>query len=998
MLRHADLSRGTLLRTVQPARKPLWEALLLTFLAFLPAFARPPAKPQQGLVVSAGGSVQLKGSAGVRWSLAPGSIGSIDPDGTYHAPASVAAKNVLAGCQLLPNNHIFNTRIDDLPAAANSQELMSLIPKSAIGYYPAWGTNIADASTPKEKMHFLYTPQNDGVYEMVPWPFLKQENGVFSDPKAGDDRHVLTIDRDSCQVFEFYSTYSAGLNPNCPTCTGQSGVQYASMSPALPTGGVDAASLLLGPLTLRLDEIESGSVQHALRVTLKNSIIAPHFVWPARTNAGAWGKIPYGTRFRLKAEYDVSHFSPMAQVLLRQLKEYGLILADGGANWEVDVSTDVTEDPKVQAAMREIGARGPRSSDFEIVDEASFVVSGNSGLVNANSPYAKPDMYAIAIESNATDPSHGKRIGIGVQAVTVGVPDPAIWVQSGVTKRLKAWVHGASDKSVRWSVSPALGSVTADGVYTAPQVSKPTYALLKAQSAADPNAKTTVGLTIMPPGPIRIDVGNATRAANAPNRLAPDYGPDSEGQMWWREQAGEYSWGVVHDEPGGWPPAKDIGLYYTSRYSLGDMIYRFSVPNGNYKVSILIAQTDCPSHAKFDPRNMRPIKLEAQGQIVADNFDWGQSIDYTCHVPTSVAIPAKVTDGDLYFALRRVSTKQSKGVPLLNAFSIERDNSPPHISIDPAGPVDVTMGHKVQFNAVGWYMSNSVAWSIVKGPGTISQKGLYEAPSSPPSGDQITVVQAKSTVNPKMAVTAELKFGFGSLVVSPGSGSLARSLSRKFTASINGTPYNNVNWSVSPALGTITSDGVFTAPDSLAQDTKVTVKAESRDDPSKSATATLDLNAALPAIRINCGDIGAFKDAHGNVWAADHGASGGMVNSDRKPIAGASPDMLPLYQSSRYCYPDQRFNYTFQVPNGRYAVTLKFADYSWNNAGHYIFDVLLNGQKVLNKFDLQVGYPPKTAIDKRFETTVSNKSIRIDFVAHGAAAIINGIEIVYLGQ
>jgi hypothetical protein len=308
------------------------------------------------------------------------------------------------------------------------------------------------------------------------------------------------------------------------------------------------------------------------------------------------------------------------------------------------------------------------------------------------------------------------------------------------------------------------------------------------------------------------------------------------------------------------------------------------------------------------------------------------------------------------------------------------------------------MGHQIQFNAVGWYMSNSVVWSIVKGPGSINSKGLYEAPASPPTGDQITVVQAKSTVDPKMTATAELRFGFGSLVVSPGSASLARSLRQNFTASINGTPYTNVNWSLTPAIGQITPDGIFTAPDSLAQDTEVTVKAESRDDASKSATAELELKAAPPAIRINCGDMGPFKDAHGNVWTADHGASGGMVNSAKKPIAGASPDMLPLYQSSRYCYPSQSFHYTFPVPNGRYAVTLKFADYSWDTPGHYSFDVLLNGQKVLNNFDLEVGYPPRTAIDKRYEIAVTNKSIQIDFVGGKAGAIINGIEIVYLGQ
>ncbi len=981
-------------------QRTLMKILLFAVFAALPALGGVSGKTSHAMAVPAGGAVRLNSSSEAHWSLAPGSAGSIDPDGTYHAPASIAAKNVIAGCQILPNNHIFNTRIDNLPVSSNSQAFIARIPPSPVAYYPAWGTNIADSSTPKEKMHFLYTPQNDGVYEIVPWPQLKRENGVFNSPTSGDDRHMLTVDRETCRVFELYNNYSPGTNPSCPTCTGQSGVEYAGMDPALPAGSVDAAGLLLAPLTLRLHEIRSGSIQHALRVTLSNSIISPSSVWPARNHAGAWGKIPYGTRFRLKKSYNISGFSPFAQVLLTQLKQYGLILADGGSNWEVDVSTDVTEDLSVLAAMNEIGGRGPRSSDFEVVDESSLMVSEASGAINANSEFAKPDSYAIAVATNAKNPSEVKRVGIGIQAVTVGVPDPAVWIQAGVSKRLNAWVNGAANKRLVWSITPALGRLSADGVYTAPDVSKPSYALVTAESVADLDAKATIGLTVLPKGPIRIDVGNATAAPNAPKQFAPDYGPDSEGHIWWRDQAGEVGWGVVNDYwYGGWAnDGKDIGLYYTSRYSLGDMVYTFTVPNGNYKITLLFAEAGCPLHQTFSPENEGPIKLEAQGQIVADNYNWGRAINYACRTPFSTQIPAQVTNGDLYFALRRETMPKHKSVPILSGYSIERDTSEPHLSIDPPNPGLMTVDQQLQFNAVAWYMNKAVAWSIVKGPGSINAKGMYQAPASPPKGDQAVIVQAKSTTDPKMVATAELTFGFGPLSLSPASATLARSLSQKFTAYINGTAYNNVVWSLSPALGQITPEGLYTAPDSLSKQTELTVKAESRDDPSKSATAEVLLKPSPDAIRINCGDTGGFTDAHGNVWASDHGYSGpSNANNAPKPIAGASPDMLRLYQSSRYCYADQAFNYTFAVPNGRYAVTLKFADYSWNDPGHYVFDVLINGKKVLRKFDLQIGYPPRTAIDKRFETTVANKSIRIDFVAHQASAIINGIEIVYLG-
>ena len=40
---------------------------------------------------------------------------------------------------------------------------------------------------------------------------------------------------------------------------------------------------------------------------------------------------PMGMRLRLKASYDISHFSPNVQVILTALKKYGMIMADNGS-------------------------------------------------------------------------------------------------------------------------------------------------------------------------------------------------------------------------------------------------------------------------------------------------------------------------------------------------------------------------------------------------------------------------------------------------------------------------------------------------------------------------------------------------------------------------------------------------------------------------------------------------------------------------------------------
>jgi hypothetical protein len=42
---------------------------------------------------------------------------------------------------------------------------------------------------------------------------------------------------------------------------------------------------------------------------------------------------PMGTRVRLKASYDLSKASPSAQVVLKGMQKYGMILADNGSNF-----------------------------------------------------------------------------------------------------------------------------------------------------------------------------------------------------------------------------------------------------------------------------------------------------------------------------------------------------------------------------------------------------------------------------------------------------------------------------------------------------------------------------------------------------------------------------------------------------------------------------------------------------------------------------------------
>jgi len=69
-----------------------------------------------------------------------------------------------------------------------------------------------------------------------------------------------------------------------------------------------------------------------------------------------------GMRVRLKADVDLSHYPPTAQVILKALKTYGMIVADNGGDWFLSGSPD----PKWNEAEIET-LKKIRGRDFEVI-------------------------------------------------------------------------------------------------------------------------------------------------------------------------------------------------------------------------------------------------------------------------------------------------------------------------------------------------------------------------------------------------------------------------------------------------------------------------------------------------------------------------------------------------------------------------------------------------------------------------------------------------------
>ena len=131
---------------------------------------------------------------------------------------------------------------------------------------------------------------------------------------------------------------------------------------------------------VRYDEVASGEIRHAIRFTVPQT--RRTYVWPARHYASTLTDAQYppmGQRFRLKASFDISGYSPQVQVILRAMKKYGIILADNGSSWFISGAPDERWNNTMLRELHKV-----LGSNFEAVDVSSLTINQDSGQAKTN--------------------------------------------------------------------------------------------------------------------------------------------------------------------------------------------------------------------------------------------------------------------------------------------------------------------------------------------------------------------------------------------------------------------------------------------------------------------------------------------------------------------------------------------------------------------------------------------------------------------------------------
>ena len=186
---------------------------------------------------------------------------------------------------------------------------------------------------------------------------------------------MLVVDRDACVLYEVYDAWPVGGGTSWEA--GSGAVFDLSSHPLRPDGwtSADAAGLPIFPGLVTYEEVASGQIDHAIRFT--SSQTRYQYVWPARhfsSDLSGSSYPPMGQRFRLKADFDISGYSPEVQVILQAMKTYGMILADNGSSWSISGAPD----PRWDNVMLHEWDDVPGSA-FEAVDVSSLMVDPDSG-------------------------------------------------------------------------------------------------------------------------------------------------------------------------------------------------------------------------------------------------------------------------------------------------------------------------------------------------------------------------------------------------------------------------------------------------------------------------------------------------------------------------------------------------------------------------------------------------------------------------------------------
>lgn len=243
----------------------------------------------------------------------------------------------------------WNTPVDQSPVDPASQPIIEWLASNG-----GWGTGqmridfsitvqYANASTPMVPVvqtGDFYSPDCDDLptFPVPPGGAIEGENG-YACTQDGDC-HLIVVDPAQGKLYEMWRAFAP---PDGSVFNGGCSAVW-DLKKAYPSNlrgdgctSADAGGFPIAAMLWSADEVAAGHIDHAIRFILPNSRIrgGDVYVRPATHTTGATSgganAPPYGVRFRLKPDFDLSKLpTEGARTVARALQKYGMFLSDGG--------------------------------------------------------------------------------------------------------------------------------------------------------------------------------------------------------------------------------------------------------------------------------------------------------------------------------------------------------------------------------------------------------------------------------------------------------------------------------------------------------------------------------------------------------------------------------------------------------------------------------------------------------------------------------------------
>jgi len=492
---------------------------------------------------------------------------------------------------------------------------------------------------------------------------------------------------------------------------------------------------------------------------------------------------------------------------------------------------------------------------YEILDAQNYFAGPLVSGVFTGTPVSIPMMLSavstpvgnVPTPSAHTAPVMGTfilRTGSSSGA-SVSVTPSSVSLNQLQSQQFTAQVTGATNTSVTWSMSPAIGTLYPSGLYAAPaSITAASSVTVKAASVADPARFATAVVTLTPQSTVSVSLNPASVSLTGgkTQQFAAQVTGSTNTAVTWSMSpaAGSLSTAGLYTAPATIAAASTVTVKATS-----------VADPAKFTTAVVTLTPQSTVSVSLNPASVSLTGGKTQQFAAQVTGSTNTTVTWSMSPAAGSLSTAGLYTAPATIAAASTVTVKAASVADSSKFTTAVVTLTPQaavsVSLTPAS-VSLTAGKTQQFVAqVTGSTNTAVTWSLSPAIGTISSTGTYLAPASVSSPVSVTVT-ATSVADPTRKATAVISINSSNasnafISLSPTFVTVRSRQNYQFTATPYGFANRTLLWTVVTADGgTITQSGLYTAP-AVTANKSVVIRVSSVSDPSKFNSATV---IALP--------------------------------------------------------------------------------------------------------------------------------------------------------